>query len=169
MSKERLTLVGKTARGLVLMLVLSALAVPVLPTGAVSLSLGSAYAIDPLSGAALEGYDAVSYFTEPAPVAGRPEFEYYWADVPWYFATEANRDVFIRSPETYVPMFGGYATMSMARGFLSSGNPRIYTVLAGRLFLFYSSGNKEAFLLSPRDGFLKAQEHWTLLSIEKEP
>ncbi|MBU1174870.1 MAG: hypothetical protein KKH72_05655 [Alphaproteobacteria bacterium] len=160
MGKERLTLLKYLAAGAALALALCAAA----PTGASTLSLTTAYAVDPLTGAALEGYDAVSYFTESAPLTGRPEFEYYWSGVPWYFATAANRDVFIKSPETYVPMFGGYAAMSMARGYLSTGNPRIYAILAGRLFLFYSSGNKDAFLISPRDAYQRAQEEWAVLS-----
>ena len=105
-----------------------------LHAAAVSSSLGSSYAVDPLTGAALDGYDAVSYFAESAPLPGRPEFEYHWAGVPWYFATAANRDAFATSPETYAPMFGGHATMSVARGYLSIGNPRIFVVLAGRPF-----------------------------------
>lgn len=160
MGKQRLTLIRDMALALVLLFA----AGPVGPAHALTLSLTTAYAVDPLTGAALEGYDAVSYFTEMSPVAGRPEFEYYWSGVPWYFASAANRDVFIRSPETYVPLFGGYAAMSMSRGYLSSGNPRIFAILAGRLFLFYSSGNKEAFLISPRDAYQKAQEHWAVLS-----
>lgn len=157
MGKQRLTLLRVLALAMALIL-------PALPAGALTLSLSSAYAVDPLTGAALEGYDAVSYFTEPAPLPGRPEFEYYWSGVPWYFATAANRDVFATSPETYVPLFGGYAAMSMARGYLSIGNPRIYAILAGRLFLFYSSGNKEAFLIAPRDAYQKAEAHWGVLS-----
>ena len=157
MGKQRLTLL----RGVVLA---AALVFAVLPAGALTLSLNSGYAVDPLTGAALEGYDAVSYFTDPAPLPGRPEFEHYWQGVPWYFATAANRDAFAMSPQTYVPMFGGYAAMSMARGYLSAGNPRIYSILAGRLFLFYSSGNKEAFLLSPREAYQKAEENWAVLS-----
>ncbi len=170
MGKERLTLLHGGARMaagvrraiIVCAAVLAAL-VP-LPTAAISTSLGTAYAIDPLTGAALDGYDAVSYFAEPTPLPGRPEFEYYWAGVPWYFASAGNRDAFAGSPETYAPMFGGYATMSVARGYLSVGNPRIFVVLAGRLFLFYSSGNKEAFLLSPRDAYQKAESNWMVLS-----
>ena len=156
MGKQRLTLLRALALALALIL-------PAVPAGALTLSLSSAYAVDPLTGAALEGYDAVSYFTDAAPLHGRPEFEYYWGGVPWYFSTAANRDVFASSPETYVPMFGGHAAMSMARGYLSTGNPRIYAILAGKLFLFYSSGNKEAFLIAPRDAYLKAQEQWSVL------
>jgi len=143
---------------------LALLALVPLPAAAVSTSLSDAYAVDPLTGAALDGYDAVSYFAESAPMPGRPEFEYYWAGVPWYFANAANRDAFASSPEAYAPMFGGHATMSVARGYLSVGNPRIFVILAKRLFLFYSSGNKEAFLLSPRDAYQKAETNWKSLS-----
>ena len=162
MGKQRLTLLRALAliAGLVFGMAWT------VPAGALTLSLTTAYAVDPLTGAALEGFDPVSYFTEGAPEQGRSEFEYYWSGVPWYFVTAANRDVFMRSPETYVPVFGGYAAMSMARGYLSSGNPRIYSVLAGKLFLFYSTGNKEAFLISPRDAYQKAQEQWAVLSEE---
>ncbi len=170
MGKERLTLLHDgermiaVMRGAFLAFVLALSALMPLHAAAVSTSLGTAYAVDPLTGAALDGYDAVSYFAEPEPLPGRPEFEYYWAGVPWYFANAANRDAFATSPETYAPMFGGHATMSVARGYLSVGNPRIFVVLAGRLFLFYSSGNKEAFLLSPRDAYQKAESNWTNLS-----
>ncbi len=169
MGKERLTLLPRVARQAAAACAVLLVFLLGLPAWATTSSLDSTYAIDPLSGTALEGYDPVSYFIEPTPLAGRPEFEYYWAGVPWYFATAANRDVFIRSPEAYVPVFGGYATMSLARGYLSNGNPRIYTVLAGRLFLFYSSGNKEAFLLSPRSAYQKAQENWSTLGIDIGP
>ena len=119
---------------------------------------------NPLTGVALDGYDPVSYFTEVAPLQGAPEFEFGWRGVPWYFASAANRDVFARTPEVYAPMFGGYGVMALARGFLSAGNPRVYEVLGGRLFVFYSSGNRDAFLALPRDAFLNAERQWDDLS-----
>jgi hypothetical protein len=121
---------------------------------------------DPLSGIAIAGYDPVSYFTETEPLSGRPEFEFIWGGVPWYFASAANRDVFMRSPEIYAPMFGGYGVMGLARGYLSEGNPRIYAVLQNRLFLFYSTGNRDAFLLSQRQAYQLAVKNWEFLSLE---
>jgi hypothetical protein len=116
--------------------------------------------IDPLTGVAMGGYDPVSYFTEVDPQQGRAEFEYYWHDVPWHFATAANRDIFAGNPEIYSPMFGGLGAMSLARGYPSEGNPRIYLVLANRLFLFYSTGNREAFVAAPRSSFERAMANW---------
>jgi len=119
---------------------------------------------DPLSGVANGGYDPVSYFTDAEPLSGRPEFEYDWGGVPWHFASPANRDIFKRSPEIYAPQFGGHGTMGLARGYLSDGNPRIFAVLGSRLFLFYSTGNRDAFLLSQRSAYVKAEENWAFLS-----
>ena len=116
--------------------------------------------VDPLSGLALDGYDAVSYFTEAEPVPGRPEFEYYWLGVPWYFSSAANLEVFSRAPEVYAPQFGGHGAMSLARGFLSDGNPLIYSVLNNRLYLFYSFGNRSAFLLGDKGARVDALSVW---------
>ena len=119
---------------------------------------------DPFSGVALEGYDPVTYFTEAQPQLGLPDYEYYWGGVPWYFVSAANRDVFIRAPEVYAPQHGGYCEMSLARGYLSDGNPKIYAVEKMKLYLFYSAANREAFLLSKAEAIAEAEGKWPVLS-----
>lgn len=119
--------------------------------------------VDFLTGVAISGYDPVSYFTEPEPLLGTPLHEYEWNGVPWYFASEANRDIFIRAPEVYAPLFGGHCAMSMARGFLSGGNPTIYRIVEDRLVLFYSVGNREAFDIARATMFARAATNWQAL------
>lgn len=119
---------------------------------------------DPLTGIAMGGMDPVSYFTEPSPVLGLPEYEFVWQNVPWYFSTPANRDVFSQAPEIYAPQFGGHGAMSMARGFVSDSDPRLYTVFKQRLYLFYSASGREAFLLAPDAAAIEAEENWAQLS-----
>jgi len=119
--------------------------------------------IDPLSGVALDGYDPVSFFTEEEPQKGKPEFELFWSSVPWYFTSEANLEVFFKSPQIYAPQFGGHGTMSLARGFLSDGNPLIYAVLNDRLFLFYSFSNRDAFFLTDKTVRVQAYDNWQRL------
>ncbi len=101
--------------------------------------------VNPLTGVAIDGMDPVSYFTESEPLRGSPDFEYVWAGVPWYFASDANRQVFERAPSVYAPQFGGFGTTALARGFFSDGSPRVYAVFSNRLYFFYSAGNREAF------------------------
>ncbi|KKB08241.1 hypothetical protein VE26_11900 [Devosia chinhatensis] len=119
---------------------------------------------DPLTGLAIGGMDPVSYFTEEAPLPGRPGLETEWMGASWLFANAANRDIFRANPEIYAPQYGGHGAMSMARGFVSDADPMIYTVFKQRLFLFYSASNRQAFLLSPDAAALQGAEHWQVLS-----
>jgi hypothetical protein len=129
-------------------------------------SVVTAIVTDPLTGVALEGFDPVSYFTEPQPVPGLPDYEHYWGGVPWYFASAANRDVFIRAPEIYAPQHGGHCEMSLARGYLSDGKPQIFVIEKMKLYLFYSVANREAFLIAKDDALGKAATNWPALAAE---
>ncbi|MDF2983407.1 MAG: hypothetical protein K0Q69_3179 [Devosia sp.] len=127
-------------------------------------ALVTAIVTDPLTGVALEGYDPVSYFTEPEPIQGVADFEYQWGGVTWYFASAANRDVFMRNPEIYAPQFGGHCVTSLARGYLSDGKPRLYVISGMKLYLFYSVANREAFFKSEEASLVEANSGWAKLS-----
>ena len=127
-------------------------------------SMVTYYVTDPLTGIGIYGWDAVSYFTEPKPLQGRGDYEYVWQNVPWHFASAANRDVFEKSPEIYAPQFGGHGAMGVARGFLSDSDPAMYAVFKQRLYLFYSADSREAFLLSPDAAAREAEARWPELS-----
>ena len=126
--------------------------------------LVTAIVTDPLTGVAIDGYDPVSYFTDPEPQPGRAEFEYDWGGVPWYFESAANRDVFKRNPTVYAPQFGGHCLTSLSRGYLSDGKPRLYAIEAMKLYFFYSSANRDAFLLSKSEAIAEAGKNWPKLS-----
>lgn len=133
---------------------------------AAAASLVTNIVTDPLTGVAIDGYDPVTYFTEPLPLPGSPDHEYYWGGVPWYFVSEANRDVFMRAPEVYAPQYGGHCSMSLARGYLSDGKPRFYVIEKMQLHLFYSAANREAFLLSPEQAVTEATTNWSALGAD---
>lgn len=133
---------------------------------AAAASLVTAIVADPLTGVAIDGFDPITYFTEAEPQPGSPDFEYYWGGVPWYFVSEANRDVFTRAPEVYAPQYGGHCSMSLARGYLSDGKPRIYAIEKMQLHLFYSAANREAFLLSKDDAIARASANWPAFAAE---
>ncbi len=127
-------------------------------------ALVSMVVTDPLTGVAIDGYDPVSYFVDPQPAQGVPDYEYDWQGVPWYFESAANRDVFMRNPEIYAPQFGGHCLMSLSRGYLSDGKPRLYVVEALKLYFFYSTANRDAFLLSKAAAIDAATRNWPDLS-----
>ena len=127
-------------------------------------ALVSTIVTDPLSGVAIDGYDPVSYFISSVPQQGVPDFEYDWQGVPWYFESAANRDVFMRNPEVYAPQFGGHCLMSLSRGYLSDGKPRLFVLDALKLYFFYSTANRDAFLLSKTAAVDAATRNWPELS-----
>lgn len=163
MGKQKLTIgvLLRLVRALFIAVFLSVCA-SIPPVAAQSTTTG--IVTDPLTGIALFGYDAISYFTEDAPLVGQPEYEAQWGGVSWLFANAANRDAFLHAPEVYAPQFGGYGLMALSRGYLSEGNPNIYAILGGRLFLFYSTSNRDAFMASQRSAYLEAVINWKRLS-----
>jgi YHS domain-containing protein len=134
----------------------------VLPVQAASVV--TAIVTNPLTGVALDGFDPVSYFTENEPLLGSAGQAYDWGGVTWYFSSAANRDAFIKAPDVYAPQFGGHGTMSLARGFLSDGNARVYLILGERLYLFYSGANRDAFMMAPQKALEDAMKNWPALA-----
>lgn len=131
-----------------------------LTLGVAAQSSEPSFVTDPLTGVAIDGYDAVTYFILPEPQPGKPDFEYVWSGVSWYFVSAANRDVFAHSPEAYAPQFGGHCATSLSRGYFSDGKPRLYAIEGLKLYFFYSTANRDAFLLSKGATIAKAEEKW---------
>jgi YHS domain-containing protein len=118
---------------------------------------------DPLTGVAIDGFDPVSYFTDAEPQPGLPDYEYDWGGVPWYFESAANRDVFARNPQIYAPQYGGHCLMSLSRGYLSDGKPRLYVVEGLKLYFFYSAANRDAYLMARSAAVSDAEKNWPKL------
>ena len=104
---------------------------------------------DHISGVALLGYDPVAYFTDGAPRIGKPEFEVIWQGAAWRFANEGNLAAFKADPNVYAPQYGGYDPNSVARGVAAAGDPIIYAIVEGRVFLFRDEASRQAFLEAP--------------------
>ena len=119
---------------------------------------------DPITGVAIDGYDPVSYFIDSDPQPGKPDFEYDWQGVPWYFESAANRDVFMRNPGVYAPQYGGHCVTALSRGYLSDGKAQLFVIDALKLYLFYSTANRDAFLLSKSDVMKSAAANWPKLA-----
>jgi YHS domain-containing protein len=102
----------------------------------------------------------VSYFIGASPMMGLADYTYTFAGVPWYYASAANRDVFMRHPDVYAPQFGGHCTTALARGYLSDGNPQLYAVEGMKLYLFYSIANRDAFFAADTASVKTASATW---------
>ena len=89
----------------------------------------------PKPGPALDGYDAVAYFSEAAPRQGDPRYAHVWNGATWRFATAENRDLFKADPERYAPQYGGYCAYAMSTGSFSPGSAKRWRIEDGKLYL----------------------------------
>lgn len=101
----------------------------------VGASKPSIYAND---GIAIDGTDAVAYFTEGKPVAGSPEFAHDWMGATCHFSTAENRDAFAADPEAYAPQYGGYCAYAVSEGYTASTVPEAWKIVDGKLYLNFS-------------------------------
>ncbi|MCU0854511.1 MAG: YHS domain protein [Rhodobacteraceae bacterium] len=89
-------------------------------------------------GIAIDGTDAVAYFTQAAPVAGLAEHQVEWQGAIWRFVSEANRAAFAADPSAYAPQYGGWCAWAVAEGYTASTVPEAWAIVDDRLYLNYS-------------------------------
>ncbi|MEM9126798.1 MAG: YHS domain-containing (seleno)protein [Pseudomonadota bacterium] len=114
-------------------------------------------------GAALAGYDPVSYFAGDAPVRGQPEIAVTWKGAVWHFASHENRDRFESDPRAYAPQFGGYCSYAMAHGRLKSTSPTAWQVVDGKLYLTHSLEIEKMWRQDQSEYIHLAQEYWPVI------
>lgn len=119
------------------------------PAGAFDASAFDEASTSPLnmdaSGLALRGHDPVAYFTDGQPVAGDTQYSAEHEGATYHFASAENRDRFAADPDAYLPAFGGFCAMGVAMGKKFDGDPALWRVVDGTLYL---NVNEEA------------QQHW---------
>jgi YHS domain-containing protein len=115
---------------------------------------------NPNSGLGLSGFDPVAYFTDNKPRMGKPELEFMKSGAVWRFANEGNRSAFVDNPAVYMPRFGGYDPVAIARGTSVPGHPLFWSVAAGRLYLFYNEAARAAFDADPGRYIETAERKW---------
>ena len=94
------------------------------------------------AGLAIGGYDPVAYFTEGRPVAGSADFELRWNGATWRFASEESRSRFQSDPDRFAPRFGGYCAWAVSQNYIASGDPLVWRIVEGRLYLNFNARAK---------------------------
>ena len=123
---------------------------------------------DPVTGAALLGFDPVAYFIDHRAVPGARDRQITYAGKVWYFASAANRTAFEANPATYLPAFGGHDPVAIAAGFALSGSPEFFAIDGNRVFLFRHAESRDAFLRDPAIG-TTAERHWPQVKRDMVP
>ncbi len=113
-----------------------------------------------IEGTAVGGYDAVAYHTQRSAVAGDSGITLQHEGATWRFASAANRDAFAADPDAYAPEYGGHCAWAMAQGYLAQGDPEVWRVIDGRLFLNATEGVNRRWLRNLDDFIVQADANW---------
>jgi hypothetical protein len=83
------------------------------------------------------GYDVVAYFTQGRAVEGNPEYAMSYDGATWRFESEEDLALFKSHPAIFLPQYGGYCAWAVAQGHTASGDPTVWKVVNGKLYLNY--------------------------------
>ncbi len=123
-------------------------------------SAGERIVVDWHTGLAIDGYDPVAFFTDGKPLQGSANLELRRGDVVWRFINVGNRAAFAAAPNVYIPQYGGYDAIGVARGLAVAGNPNVWVIQGQRLFLFYDSARRQKFVTDPNRVIASADRKW---------
>jgi YHS domain-containing protein len=113
---------------------------------------------------AIQGYDAVAYFTQNKAVHGKKELAVVAEGITYYFSSTENKELFKKDFKKYEPQYGGWCAYAMgASGEKVEIDAETFKIVNGKLYLFYHSWvnntllkwNKEEASLK-----LKADANW---------
>jgi len=111
-------------------------------------------------GIAVAGYDPVAYFTQNMPVMGKASISLNHGGAQWHFSSAANRDAFKADPEKYVPQFGGYCAYAVSQGYTAKGEPEVWKIVDGKLYLNFSRGVQKTWQRDIPGYIMSAKANW---------
>lgn len=112
------------------------------------------------NGVAIEGYDAVAYFTDKKPVEGKKEFSAEYKGSTFLFSSAANRDKFAANPAAFAPQFNGFCAYGAAAGYKAKTDPDAFSIVDGKLYLNYNSVVRVRWSLDTQGYINKAEANW---------
>lgn len=89
------------------------------------------------SSLAVGGYDVVAYFVESKPVKGKSKYSIEYMGARWRFSNAKNLKAFEAEPGKFAPQYGGYCSWAVSQGYTARGNPEIWRIEDGKLYLNY--------------------------------
>jgi YHS domain-containing protein len=114
-----------------------------------------------VTGLALRGVDPVSYFTNGAPKDGDFSITSVHNGATYRFTSEENKDLFEKNPEKYLPQYGGFCAFGTAMGVKVDGDPDLWKIVDGKLYLNLSESIQERWNKDTAGFIEKGDNKWT--------
>lgn len=107
------------------------------------------------------GYDLVSYQTSDKPIQGNENYTVQHDGVHYLFASKENADTFSNNKEKYLPAYGGFCAFGAAHGKKFDGDPTVWEVVDGRLYLNLNKSIQKRWTKDIPGFITKADKQWT--------
>ena len=111
-------------------------------------------------GVALRGNDAVALATGLDVTPGQAAFTAEHDGVAYYFASAATMQRFAANPESYLPQYGGFCALGVAKGKKLDANPRFADIVDGKLYVFLNAAVFDAYQADKAGILAQAAANW---------
>lgn len=118
-------------------------------------------------GRAVNGYDVVAYFSQSMPVMGLETITTESNGASWWFASEADRALFLADPARYAPAYDGHCAWALADGRKVRSDPLAWQIVDGRLYLNFSPDIHRRWQGDIEGNLARSEANWPAL--EPEP
>lgn len=109
----------------------------------------------------IQGYDPVSYHTGKRPIRGNGHFVSTHNDVTYQFANAEHKALFDKTPEKYVPAYGGFCAFGVSVGKKFIGDPEVWRIVDGTVYLNLDANIQDDWLKDVPGKIKKADQHWS--------
>jgi YHS domain-containing protein len=111
-------------------------------------------------GVILQGFDAVSYFTENKPQQGNSKYEARYNGATYWFSSEDHASMFKDHPEMFAPQYGAFCGYAMSLNKLRPIDPTIFQIVDGKLILQHTQDAYKQFNKDVPGNVAKANANW---------
>jgi len=111
-------------------------------------------------GVVLQGYDAVSYFSDNKAEQGDPKYSARYNGATYWFASESHASMFKDHPEMFAPQYGAFCGYAMSLNKLRPIDPAIFEIVDGKLILQHSQDAFTQFNKAIAANVAKANTNW---------
>ena len=109
---------------------------------------------------AVHGYDVVSYHTDKRPAKGNGHFVSEYEGATYLFSNKKNKELFDANPAKYVPAYGGYCAYGVSLGKKFDGDPEVWRVVDGRLYLNLDAGIQDEWFKNVQGHIRSVDKNW---------
>ena len=116
----------------------------------------------------VHGYDLVSYHTSKRPLRGNGHYVSVHDGVTYLFSSKRNKAKFDRNPGKYLPAYGGYCAFGASVGKKFDGDPEVWRIVNGRLYLNLDENVQDKWLKDVPGRIKAANANWSRIK-DKAP